>query len=104
MAIYGIPSTQDAYLTRWSCNIDKATGAAASADFELRVNENPNVQLLNFIRKQDISLQSTGVSMFQSIYSLPIKIPGPAIVKVQAIASAADVDGESQFDLILIDK
>lgn len=65
MAIYGVPSTQDFYLTRWGVNIDKVTGAVASADFIIRVNPNPNVQ---------------------------------------AIGSAADIDGHSGFDGYLVTK
>ena len=46
MAIYGFPSTQTAYMTKWRCNIDKVAGAAASADFLLMFNPNPDVQHL----------------------------------------------------------
>ena len=103
MAIYGIPSTQTAYMTAWRCNIDKTSGAAASCDFEVRVNPNPDVQTLAFLRKQDISLQSTGTNMFQTnLEANPMKIVGPAIIKIQGVASAADLDGESSFDLYIV--
>jgi len=98
MAIYGVPSVQDFYLTRWSANIDKASGGTTTADFILRVNPNPDIQTLAFIRKQDISLQSTGTNMFEKRYSCYPKFSGPCIIKIQGIASAADVDGESGFD------
>jgi hypothetical protein len=103
MAIYGIPSTQTAYLTKWRANIDKAQGAAASADFEFRSNGNPDVQTLAFARKHDIALQSTGTNMFESTFDPPIRFPGPCLLKVQAIASTSDLDGESAFDLIVVD-
>ena len=103
MAIYGIPSTQTAYLTKWRCGIDKATGGVASADFEIRYNPNPNVQTLAFLRKNDMPLQSTGVSNQEYLFDPPIKFTGPGILKVQAKASANDIDGESGFDLILVD-
>lgn len=102
MAIYGIPSTQTAYLTKWRCNIDKSSVTPATADFQLRVNPNPDVQTVSFLRKNDISLQSTGSNMFESEFNPYIKITGPAIIKVQAMASAADLDGESAFDLIVV--
>lgn len=101
MAIYGVPSIQTAYLVRWACNIDKAAGAAATVDFFLRVNENPNVQTTAFLRKDDISLQSTGSSIHERLYGVPAKYAGPCIIKVQAIASANDVEGESSFDLVI---
>lgn len=102
MAIYGVPSTQSAYICRWGCNIDKASGLVATCDFRLMVNENPDVQTTNFIRKDDISLQSTGTNQFDREYCVPYKIAGPAIIKVQGIASSADLDGESGFDLVLV--
>lgn len=103
MAIYGVPSNQSFYLKEWRCNIDKNIGGIASADFVLRVNTSPDILTTGFLRKHDISLQSTGTSMFQSSFSIPLKIPGPAIIKVQAIGSADDIDGESSFDGYLMD-
>lgn len=103
MAIYGIPSVQTAYMGRLRCNIDKAQGQAASSDFELRVNPNPDTQTVAFLRKHDISLQSTGANMFESNFNPPIKIEGPAIIKIQAHANSNNLDGEAAFDLILVD-
>lgn len=103
MAIYGVPSTKKLALKRWRCNIDKNIGAVASADFQIRVNESPNIQSTIFIRKHDISLQSTGSTMFESDFNPPLNFPGPCILKIAAIGSAADLDGESSFDGYLID-
>ena len=102
MAIYGVPSTQKFYLTDWSCNIDKAQGVVAAADFILKVNENADVQLTNFLRKQDISLQSTGTSMFQRSFTVYPCYAGPCIIKVQATSTVNGLDGEAQFDGYII--
>jgi hypothetical protein len=102
MAIYGVPSTHTFMIKAWGANIDKTGATAVTTDFELRVNENPNVQLLNFLRKDDISLITTGTSTYEKCKHIPIAIPGPAIVKVQATASAADTDGEAWFDGYLV--
>lgn len=104
MAIYGVPSVQDALIYRWSAQIDRTSAAAATADFRLRVNENPNVQLFGFVRKDDISLQSTGSNAHERNYKVPIKVSGPCIIKVAAVGSANDIDGEAQFDLVLVTK
>ena len=101
-AIYGLPSGYTAYIDRWSGGIDKAQGAAASADFQVRYNPNPDVQTLAFIRKRHSSVQSTGTSKFENRYKHDNKLVGPGIIKIQAIASAADVDGYSEFDLTLV--
>lgn len=102
MAIYGVPSTQKALMYRWGCSIDKASGAAASVDFQLRVNENPNVQTTGYLRKNDMALQSTGTNAKDKVFMLPVVFAGPCIIKVQGTASAADVDASSGFDLELV--
>lgn len=98
MAIYGIPSTQTIYIKRWGASIGKAGGTTVSANFKFLVNENPNVQLTNFLRKDDIDLASSGSSVLSRTYDIPPSFSGPCIVKVQATASAADIDGTSGFD------
>lgn len=97
MAIYGVPSTQTFYLKRWSAGIDKTTGTV-TCDFILSVNENPNVQTLGFLRKDDISLITAGSSIHERNYDIPPSFAGPCIIKIQAMASSADTDGESGFD------
>jgi len=101
MAIYGVPSVQSFYMTRLSCAIAKAT-AAATVSFELRVNENPNVQTVAFLRKNDLSVQSTGGSNVEKIFKNPVKYAGPCIIKVQGVASAADTDAKAAFDGYLV--
>ena len=103
MAIYGVPSTKKAYLKRWSGGIDKTQGAAATADFIIRLNPNPDVQTVSFLRKQDFSVQSTGTNYFEKSFELLPCYDGPCIIKVTAIGSAADIDGQADFDLLLVD-
>jgi len=69
----------------------------------LRLNPNPNVQTLAFLRKADISIQSTGTSSENRSMIPPIKFDGPCIIKIQGIASAADVDCEAGFNLEIVD-
>ena len=102
-AIYGFPSTQVAYMTRWMVGIDKASGAVASADFQIRFNPNPDVQTLAYIRQQDASVQSTGTNSFEEKFESRPKFNGPGIIKIQGIASANDVDAHSSFDLVLVE-
>jgi len=102
MAIYGVPSGQSALLHTWYCHIDKTSAAAATVDFEVRVNPNPNVQTTGFLRKQDISCQSTGSNSVIREFKVPPKFDGPCIIKISGIASAADVDAESGFDLEIV--
>lgn len=101
-AIYGFPSGHSVYLTGWAAGIDKASGAAATCDFEMSFNPNPDVQTLSFIRKQDISVQSNGSTAIQKIYNAKPSFVGPGIIKIRAKASINDVDGHSNFNLTLV--
>jgi hypothetical protein len=101
MAIYGIPSGKTAYILRWSCNIDRTVAVNTAVDFRLLICESPNVDPKIFLRKDDISLQTGATNQFDRHYAMPYKVAGPAIIKVNAIGSAADIDGESGFDLLV---
>jgi hypothetical protein len=98
MAIYGVPSIQTFYLKRWGASIGKASGTTVSANFILRVNENPNIQTTNYIRKDDINLVSSGTSGISRVYDIPPSFAGPCIIKAQATASTNDTDATSGFD------
>lgn len=103
MAIYGFPSTQKAYLTRWYGSINKASGAVGTINFRLMFNPEPNAQLTHFSVRSERGAQSTGTSDVDWHLDLPLELAGPGIIKVQGIASAADIDGSAGFDLILVD-
>jgi len=103
MAIYGVPSTQKALMHRWTANIDKTVGATLiSADFKILMNPNPNVQTTGFLRKDDISVTSSGTTAYERIYKAPKVFDGPCIIKIQATSTTADTEGESGFDLELV--
>lgn len=103
MAIYGIPSTQTAYVTQYYASINKASGAAATINVALKVNPEPDSELINFLVKHTIGVQSTGNSHFAHPFNPRLKIAGPAIIKVQGVASSSDAECSAGFDLILID-
>jgi len=102
MAIYGVPSTHTALMHRWAAQLDRSVAVTTTVNLRLRVNENPDVQLLGFLRKDDISLQVSGSSFVQNIYQIPKKFAGPCIIKIQGVASTTDIDVESEFDLELV--
>lgn len=104
MAIYGVPSTQDFYLTRFSASINEATTDVATADFKLLVNPNADTQTTNFITEDHLKVQSSGDSSEERNYKYYLKFPGPCIIKVTAVSSAADLDGHAGFDGILVKK
>jgi len=99
--VYGIPSTQKLYIDHLSLSMN-ATGATTAVDFELLVNENPDVQTTNYIVKNTTELSSTGTSAILRRYTPLYQVVGPAIVKIQAISSSADTDASAGFGGVLI--
>ena len=103
MAIYGVPSTQKAYIGIIYVSVNKSGGAAASADTHILVNENPDVQTTNFIIKHVDGVTVTGTSHLHHSWYTPVEIIGPAIIKINAVSSVNNNDVAAGFDLILVD-
>jgi hypothetical protein len=102
MAIYGIPSTQTAYISGYYVSIIKAA-AACRVKASLLVNPEPDSQLTAFTIKHNIGLDTTATNYLRHDFNPYLKIAGPAIIKVQGDASAADTDVIGGFDLVLLD-
>jgi hypothetical protein len=101
MAIYGIPSTQVAYMTSLWAGLNKAT--AGDVDIYLRENPEPNNELLNFRVKHTLGVSTTGSSYVQRLFKPCSRIPGPAIIKLQGRGTPANMDVSAGFDLIVRD-
>jgi hypothetical protein len=103
MAIYGIPSTQTFYMTAYGGSINDNT-AQSRVDMELLVNETPNSSPLNtrFTVKGHTEIQNSGTSFAQYEFNPYLPIAGPAIIKLQGIASAADLDTSGSFQGYLV--
>jgi hypothetical protein len=102
MAIYGVPSTQTAYITGYYGSAIKAASACRGS-VELFVNPEPDAELTKFLVKHTNGWDTTGTSYIQHKFNPYFKVAGPAIIKVQTISSAADTDFSAGFDLILVD-
>ena len=66
------------------------------------VNENPNVQTTQFRTKSNNGLALVGSSTVTKNFNPYFKITGPAIIKLQAIGSAVDLDVSASFDGYLV--
>ena len=102
MAIYGVPSTQKAYMTRYYASINKAV-AAANADVSLLVNPVPDDDTTVWQVKHTNGLDTTGTSYLNHEFDPPFVIAGPAIIKLRGVSSAADLDMSGGCDLVLVD-
>ena len=102
MAVYGIPSTQTAYLTNWYGSVQKGTGTAADVRFSLKTSTDVENSEALFLVKEVRGLQSTGNSSDTWNHNPYKKLPSPAIVKISAVASTNGIDCSAGFDLILV--
>lgn len=103
MAVYGVPSTKIAYVTKYYGSINKAQGAPATINLSLLVAEDANTDVDFFVVKHTLGMQSTGASEIEHDFNPYFRVPGPAIIKMQGVASADDVEASAGFDIILAD-
>jgi len=104
MAIYGIPSTQTLCVTQWYIDMNRQSGATASADCELRVQEDADTGLSPFVVKHHLGVTSSGNSHVSHKFDPPFRVAGPAMVKAYVEnVSANDTDMSAGFDGVLVD-
>ena len=61
--------------------------------------------ITGLLREVGLMDECLGLSVrlfFEKIYKHDNTFPGPGIIKIQAISSTNDLDGYSEFDLILV--
>lgn len=103
MAIYGWPSTQKLYVTSFSASIQLSSAGASHALARLLYNPEPTGTLAHFNEVDLMGLESTGVSSQKIEYNPPLVLPGPGILKLNALASANDLDVSGRFTAFLAD-
>ena len=102
MAIYGIPSTQTAFVKKYYMSAIKGSTSLA-LECTLLVNPEPQNELTNFLTKNTNGIVTEGTSFLPREFSPPMKVDGPAIIKLQGNSSVANTDVSGGFDLILKD-
>lgn len=102
MCIYGIPSTQKLYLTNFQASIGRNV-PAANVDVKLEINENPDVQLGNYIEKHRFGLLGAGSSREIHGFDPYLEIEGPAIIKLTSVSDTASTTADGGFDGYLVD-
>jgi len=102
MAVYGVPSIYTLYLESLYAYFNKAGGNTAAVDISLLVNPIPGTVTTKYVVKHTMGLFATGTSGARHVFSPPKKIDGPAIVKVQALPGANDLDISAGFDGYLV--
>lgn len=105
MAIYGIPSTQTAYVTGFYGSVLRANLGTNErhADMRLVYNPEPGDNEGTWLIKHSIGSGTRSSSPFRHEFNPPNGFSGPGVFKCQAIGSAVNLDMSMGFDLILVD-
>jgi len=104
MAIYGLPSTHELYMTAYQVSALRATGAATHVDVSVLINESPQVQQDGYIAKNYSTINTSANTTVSRIYHPYFKVRGPAIVKLQAESSSNNTDVFANFDAVVMPK
>jgi len=78
-------------------------GATKIIDYNLLVNPTPDVELLHFSLKQPGSVTGGATNESVQPFNPYFKIPGPAIIKVNALSDTDNSELTARFDFILVD-
>jgi hypothetical protein len=105
MAIYGIPSVKTAYICCYQINAHNTGNPSTNieTDFTMFICERPDLNATVWINKANGGLISSGTTDITRTFKPLYKVSGPAIIKYQAQATAADTEGVAEFDLIIED-
>lgn len=103
MAVYGIPSTQNLYMTRAYGNLI-AANSGTQVKLRLLANPEPDVELNGFLVKHTWGIRADGTSSDDATWKTYKRIRGPAIIKIQAISNANNVEIDGGFEAIVIEE
>lgn len=101
MAIYGVGSRHNAFITNYYASIQKSVSAAQAATITLLVNPIPDVETTGFLTKHIQSVATLGSSNLPHKFNPYFRVPGPAIIKIKANGTADNLDVGAGFDVIL---
>jgi hypothetical protein len=105
MAIYGVPSTQKAYMYNFAASIaHNSPGPTIDAAGIIILQStdivnNPTV----FTFKHTASIQDNGLTSLDSVFPLPKVFEGPCIIKIAMVALAEDSLCDASFDIVVVD-
>jgi len=100
MAVYGVPSTHTAYVTKYYMSAIKAASSLA-VEGCMHINTQPDSFTSGCLIKHTIGLATEGTSYMDHEWDPHFKVVGPAIIMLAANSSATNTDVSGGFDLIL---
>jgi hypothetical protein len=102
MAIYGVPSTQTAYLTAFYALVGRVSPSGVDVDVSLLYSFDVENQPAAFLLKFPAALERDGLPYLNHHFIPYYKFEGPGILKLQVNANANDTYTDGGFGLILV--
>lgn len=102
MAIRYIARDETALIKNYYADLNKATGSAIYGSFRLMIRGLATTSNTPFMVKNLTSVTSAGTSHMMHVFNPPIKIVGPAIIKIQGFMQTDNQDVSTGFDLIIL--
>jgi len=102
MVVYGIPSTQSLYVFNATAVANKGSGSSATGDMRMLYNPRPDIYppIFKTVDLSGISSDTSGVSR---AYPIPVRMTGPAILKIQIDSNANGFDISAAINAVLVD-
>jgi hypothetical protein len=104
MAIFGVGSRDNAFITGYYASVQKDIAAAQASLMTLMVNPIPDSVTTGFITKHTQNVTTVGTGYFRHPFNPYYKVAGPAIIKIKGNGTTAGMDVSAGFDLILREK
>lgn len=104
MAIYGVPSTQVAYMNSFYAFVGRLSPAGVDADLSLLWSSDIESQPTVFITKFTSGLERDSFQDLHHFFNPPNGFSGPGVLKLQINANANNTYADGGFDLVLVDK
>lgn len=103
---FGVSSKKVIYMPNYDIGTHNFANpsTAIEVDFSLLVNERPDLDTTVFLNRSNQGLITTGNSSYHKMYTPYLKIPGPAIIKFQAISTVLDTEGTAEYDMVILDQ
>jgi len=103
MAIYGIPSCCNAFVTKFYASTLRANLGTSEAHVDMRLlyNPIPDQDETGFLVKHSFGIGTRGSNPAEHDYNPYNKFEGPGILKMQGAGSANNLDVSAGFDIIL---
>ena len=103
MVVMGWSSSQILYLNGFD-NTVQAVASGKEILTRILVNPEPHQELANFVTKFIFGVGGSGTTCYERKLSIPLKYPGPGIIKIQSQGvGGSDIDVSGSLDYTLVD-